>query len=75
MKKRNVDKKTNAERGAPSNMRHEMNAWLDFVSPEIDVSNELDAVFNFPRIHMNSPLVEQIPRYKAWQQFSPEGHE
>jgi hypothetical protein len=52
-----------------------MNAWRDFISPEIDVSKKLDAVFNFPKIHLISLLVKQIRGYGALQQFSAEGHE
>jgi hypothetical protein len=52
-----------------------MNAWRDYISHEIDVSKELDADFNFPKIHLMSHWVEQIRRYGALQQYSAERHE
>ena len=52
-----------------------MNAWWDYISHEIDVSQELDADFNFPKIHLMSHWVKQIRRYGALQQYSAERHE
>jgi len=52
LKKQKVDEETNAETWTPSKKRHEMNAWQDYISHEIDVSNELDANFNFLKIHL-----------------------
>jgi len=52
-----------------------MNAWRDYISHEIDVSNELDADFHFPMIHLMSHWVEQIRRYGALQLYSAESHE
>jgi len=52
-----------------------MNACRDYISREIDVSKELDADFNFPKIHLMSHWVEQICRYGALQQYSAERHE
>jgi len=75
VKKRKVDEETNAETWAPSQKRREMNAWRDYISYEIDVSRELDADFNFPKIHLMSHWVEQIRRYGALQQYSAERHE
>jgi hypothetical protein len=49
-----------------------MNAWWDYISREIDVSKKLDAHFNFPKIHLMSPWVEQICRYGALQLYSAE---
>jgi hypothetical protein len=40
VKKRNVDQETNAETWTPSKKHHEMNAWRDYISHEIDVSIE-----------------------------------
>jgi hypothetical protein len=60
MKKRKIDEETNAETWMPSKKRHEMNVQRDYISHEIDVSNELDADFNFPKIHLMSDWVEQI---------------
>jgi hypothetical protein len=52
-----------------------MNAWRDYFSQEIDVSEELDADFTFPKIHSMSHWVEQIGRYGTLQQYSAERHE
>jgi len=54
VKKRKVDKETNAETWTPSKKRCEMNASRDYISHEIDISKELDANFNFPKIHLMS---------------------
>jgi hypothetical protein len=54
VKKRKVDEETNAETWMPSMTPHEMNAWRDCVRHKIDVSKELDADFNFPKIHLMS---------------------
>jgi len=42
---------------------------------KIDDSKELDADFNFPKIHLMSHWVEQIPWYGAVQQYSAERDE
>jgi len=52
-----------------------MNTWQDYISHEIDVSKELDANFNSPKIHLMSHWVEQIRRYGALQHYSAERHE
>jgi len=52
-----------------------MNAWQEYISHEIDVSKELDADFNFPKIHLMSHWVKQIRRYRALQQYFAERHE
>ena len=75
MKKRMVDEKTNAETWTPSKKRREMNARQDYISHEIEVSKELDADFNFPKIHLISHWVEQLRRYGALKQYSAELHE
>ena len=49
--KRRVDEETNAESWTPSKKRRKMNPPRDFISHEMDVSKELDADFNFPKIH------------------------
>jgi len=51
-----------------------MNAWRDNSSHKIHVSKELDADLNFLKIHLMSHWVEQICRYGALQQYSPERH-
>jgi len=67
VKKPKVDEETNAETWTPSKKRREMNAWRDYISHEIDISKELDADFNFPKIHLISHWAEQIGRYRALQ--------
>ena len=52
-----------------------MNAWQDYISHEIDDSKQLDADFNFLKIHLMFHRVEQIHRYGALQQYSAERHE
>ena len=52
-----------------------MNALRDYISHEIDVSKELDADFNFPKIHLMSHWVELIRRYGDLQQYSAKRHE
>jgi len=75
VKKRKIDEESNAETWTPSKMRREMNAWRDYISHKIDVSKELDADFNFPKIHLMSHWVEQIRQYGALQQYSAERRE
>jgi hypothetical protein len=60
VKKRTVDKETNAEAWTPSKEQCEMNAWRDYTRHEIDIAKKLDADFNFPKIHMMSHWAEQI---------------
>jgi len=43
-----------------------MNAWRDYFSHEMDISKELDADINFPKIHLISHWAEQIRRYGAF---------
>jgi hypothetical protein len=73
--KRKVDEETNAETWTLSKKRCKMNAWRDYIGYEIDISNELDADFNFSKIHMMSHWAEQVRRYGALQQYSAERHE
>ena len=75
LKKRKVDEETNAETWMLSKKRREMKAWRDYISHEIDISKELDADFNFPKIHLMSHWAEQICQYRALQQYSAERHE
>jgi len=75
VKKWKVDQETNAETWTPSKQRHEMNAWQDYISDGIDVPKELNADFNFPKIHLMSHWVEEIRRYGALQKYSAERHD
>jgi len=75
VKKRKVDKEKNVETWTPSKKRREMNAWRDYIGHERDVSKELDADFNFPKIHLMSHWVKPIRPYRALQQYSTERHE
>jgi len=52
-----------------------MNTWRDYISDEIDISKELDADFNCPKIHLMSHWAEQIRRYGALLLCSAERHE
>jgi hypothetical protein len=60
MKKKQLGEETNADTWTPSTKLREMNAGRDYISHEIDNSMELDADFNFPKIHLMSHWVEQI---------------
>jgi hypothetical protein len=60
VKKRKVDEETNADSWTPSKKRREMNAWRDYISRNIDISKELDADFNYPKIHLMSHWAPQI---------------
>jgi len=75
VKKGKLDEETNAETWIPSKKWCEINAWREYISHEIDVSQEVDADFNFPKIHLMSDWVEQICRYGALQQYWAERHE
>jgi len=75
VKKRKVDKETYAEKWMPSKRWRKMNAWRDCICHGMDVSEELDADFNVPMIHLMSRWVEQILRYGALQQYSADRHE
>jgi hypothetical protein len=37
-----------------------MNTWRGYISYKIDVSKELEASFNFPKIHLMTHCVKQI---------------
>jgi len=39
----------------------EMNTWQDDICHKIDISRELDADFNFLKIHLMSHWVKKIP--------------
>jgi hypothetical protein len=48
------DGETNAETWTASKKQREVNAWWDYIRQEIDISEEFDADFNFPKIHLLS---------------------
>jgi len=75
MKKQKVDKETNAKTWTPCKKRREMNSLRDYISHKIDVSKELDADFNFPKIHLMSHWAHQICPYGAMQQYSGKRYE
>jgi hypothetical protein len=75
VKKRKVDEETNTETWTPSKKRCKMNAWRDYINHKIDISKELDADFNFPKIHLMSHQAEQFRQYGALQQYSAERQE
>jgi len=68
VKKRKFDKERNADTLMPSKKRGGMYAWRDGISHEMDISKELDADFNLPKIHLMPHWAEQIRRYGALQQ-------
>jgi len=72
VKKRKVDEETNADTWTPSNKWSKMNAWQDNFSHKMNVFKQLDPDFNFPKINLKSHWVDQIRRYRALQQCSPE---
>jgi hypothetical protein len=47
-----IDEETNAETRMPSKNQREMNAWWDYISHGMDISNELDAYFNSAKTHL-----------------------
>jgi len=53
-KKQKVDEETDAETWTQSTMQRHMNVWRDYYSHKIDVTKELDADFNLPKIHVMS---------------------
>jgi len=63
VKKQKVEKETNAKTWTQFKKRREMDARQDYISHKIDVSKELDADFNFLKVHSMSHGVEQIRRY------------
>jgi hypothetical protein len=75
VKKRKVNEETNADSLARSKKRRKMTAWLDYISHQIHISNEINADFNFPTIHLMSHWAELIRRYGALQQYSVKRHE
>jgi hypothetical protein len=54
MKKRKIDKVTNADSLTPSKKRREMNTWREYISHKIDIFKQLDADINFPKIPLMS---------------------
>jgi hypothetical protein len=54
VKMRKVDEETNLECWTPSKKWCEINTWQDSISYEIDLSKELDADCNFPKLHLMS---------------------
>ena len=65
----------NADVWTPAKRRQVMISWRDHINHEMDLSKELDADFNFLKIHLMSHWVEQIRRYGTLQQYSAETHE
>jgi hypothetical protein len=70
-----LDEETNAETWTLSKKRRKMNAWRDYISHQIDISQELDAKFNYPKIKMFSHSAKWIRWYWALKQDSAERHE
>jgi len=75
LSKRKVDDETHPEMWMPSKKWSKMNIRWDDIWHEIEVSKQLDADFNFPKIHLMSHWVKQIRSYGALQHYSAETHE
>jgi hypothetical protein len=75
VKKRNLAKETNSEPWTAANKRYISNPWWDYTNKETDISMELDADFNMPKIHLMSHWAEQVHRHRALQQYSAERYE
>jgi hypothetical protein len=60
VKKRKVDEETNPDSCTPSKKGCKMNPWRDYISHKIYISKELDADFNFLKIHLMCYWPEQI---------------
>jgi hypothetical protein len=52
VKKRITEEETSAETWTPSKKQCKKNARQDYLTHEIDISKELDANFNFPKIYI-----------------------
>jgi len=71
----NVDEETTADTRMLSKKWCEINPWPDHISHKIDVSQQLGADFNIPKIYLMSDQVAQIHRYGAFQQYSVARHQ
>ena len=60
MQRQKGDKETHAETRSQSKKRCEMNSWRDYISHDIDISKELDADWNLPKICLISHWAEHI---------------
>jgi hypothetical protein len=60
VKKQKVEKDTNSDSWTPSKKQREMNAPWDNIIHELDMSKELHADMNLPKIHFMSYCAEQI---------------
>jgi len=75
VKKAEVDEETNAETWTLSIKWRKITTWQDYISHDIDVSQEIDANFNFAKFHLMSHWVEKIRRYGAFKRYSAKTHE
>jgi hypothetical protein len=67
VKKRQIVKPRSAETCMLSKKWREMNPGKDYIRHGIDISKELEANFNIPKIHVKSHRVNQVRRYGAFQ--------
>jgi hypothetical protein len=51
-------------------MRRKINGWQDYISTDIDISTEINADINIPKIQLNSHWVEQICSYRTFPHYS-----
>jgi hypothetical protein len=74
VKKRKIDKETNADTWMQSNMRGDLNGWQDYINHVMDVSMGFDSNFNHPMIYMLCHSVEQIRQSGALRLDSADRH-
>jgi len=74
-KKRKVNEETYDQTWMLSKKPRELKLWRDYINHKIDVAKELDADFNFRKIHLMSHWVELIRWHRALQQNSSDRHE
>jgi len=67
MKKWKLDKKMNAETWMLLKKQRKMNPRQNYISLQKDVSNKMDANFNFLKIHLMSNWAHQIRQFGALQ--------
>jgi hypothetical protein len=69
-----VDEETDHKTWMPSKMGSKMNAWGSYISHKIEVSKELDANFNIPKIHFMTQWVERIHSSRPLEQSPTDSH-
>ena len=75
VEKRNLYDTSHAETRMPCTKRCEINTWRDYISHKIYICKELDTGCNYLKIDLMSHCAEQIPRFRALQQYCGKRHE